>query len=103
MNFSDSLSGLYDAALALVYPQACAACGVACVEARADAPACAGCWEATHIYAAAEAVCWKCGEPAGVGAPAAVAEAVRCRRCEGEEFTAVRACGPYEGLCARPF
>ena len=29
--------------------------------------------------------------------PAAAAEAVRCRRCEGEGFTAARACGPYEG------
>jgi ComF family protein len=97
MNVKDGLSRLYDAALALAYPQACAVCGVAGVEARADAPACAGCWRATRVFEVAEALCWKCGAPAAEGACAADAEAVRCRRCEAEAFTAARACGPYEG------
>ncbi|HEY0386467.1 MAG TPA: double zinc ribbon domain-containing protein, partial [Pyrinomonadaceae bacterium] len=87
---------LCDAALALVYPQACAVCGRA-VEARADGIACAGCWAATRIFSEDETVCWKCGVPA----PASVKEErrreVRCRRCEDEQFTAARACGVYEG------
>jgi ComF family protein len=96
-NIKVRISSFYDAALALVYPQACAACGVAGVEARADAPACAECWRATRVYTGAETLCWKCGAPAAEGARAAEAEAVRCRRCEAEAFTAARACGPYEG------
>jgi ComF family protein len=100
VSFAAKLNTLYDAALALVYPQACAACGRAGVEARADAPACAECWRATRVFTGAEVLCWKCGAPAAEGARGAGAagpEAVRCRRCEAEEFTAARACGLYEG------
>jgi ComF family protein len=97
MNVKSRLSALYDAGLALVYPQACGACGVNGVESRADAPACAQCWERTSIYGGAETLCGKCGAPAAEGAWAAESEEVRCRRCEGEAFTAARACGPYAG------
>jgi ComF family protein len=89
-------SGLYDAALALVYPQVCAVCGGQ-VEARADGVACSACWAATRVFSAEDFVCWKCGLPA----PGVVGEEhrreVRCRRCTDEHFTAARACGIYEG------
>lgn len=89
-------SGLYDATLALLYPQPCAVCGRN-VEARADGVACAACWAATRIFAEEDVVCWKCGVPA----PGAVAEEhrreVRCRRCTDEHFAAARACGDYRG------
>jgi ComF family protein len=89
-------SGLYDAALALVYPQPCAVCGNE-VEARADGNACAACWAATRIFAAENLVCRKCGAPAvGVTAGEFKRE-TQCRRCDEEHFTAARACGAYEG------
>ena len=49
MNFVSKASALYDATLALVFPQACAVCG-ASVEARADGVACAACWQKTRIF-----------------------------------------------------
>lgn len=94
---TNAVSHIYDAALALVYPTGCAACESASVEARADAPACAACWDETKIFSGDETLCWKCGTPA----PAPVArekwEGVRCRRCDAESFTAARAVGVYEG------
>ncbi|MBV8856853.1 MAG: ComF family protein [Acidobacteria bacterium] len=94
---TNTLDGLLDAALALVYPQACAACGVRGVERRADWPACAACWGATRLFEGGETLCWKCGRPAGGEVPEEVRPSVRCRRCESEEFDAARACGLYEG------
>lgn len=96
MNLRRSASLLYDAALTLVYPQACAVCH-ASVEERADGVACAACWRQTRIYAGDETVCWKCGiEAAGVIGKEQRMD-VRCRRCDEEAFTAARACGVYEG------
>lgn len=103
MNLARKLDTLYDAALALLYPRACAVCGTAGLEARADSPACAACWEATRVFEGADVLCWKCGAlaPGGEAATAVVGaegrESVRCRRCEAEPFTAARACGIYEG------
>lgn len=94
---TNTLDRLFDAALALVYPQGCAACGVRGVERRADWPACAACWAATRLFAGNETLCWKCGAPAGGEVPEEVRPSVRCRRCDPEEFTAARACGLYEG------
>src|SRR5215207_9275123 len=94
---TNRLDRLFDAALALVYPQPCAACGVRSVERRADWPACAGCWGATRLFRGDETLCWKCGAPAGGEVPEGVRPTVRCRRCESEQFTAARACGLYEG------
>ncbi|HEX8472427.1 MAG TPA: ComF family protein [Pyrinomonadaceae bacterium] len=100
MSFANKIDMLYDATLALVYPYACAACGVRSVEARADLPACAACWRATHIFSGNETMCWKCGALAR-GASGALErekrEDVRCRRCDDESWTAARACGVYEG------
>lgn len=86
---------LYDGALSLVYPRACAVCG-ACVESGDDGPACASCWASTRIFTAEDLVCWKCGAPAPGSVPEGEEEKVRCRRCEAEEFAAARACGAYE-------
>lgn len=101
---ANNIDALYDAALALVYPYACAACDVRSVEARADVPACAACWHETRVFSGDEILCWKCGALAASGAtdaPCAVErekrEWVRCRRCEAESFTAARAVGLYEG------
>ncbi|HEX8187911.1 MAG TPA: hypothetical protein VF586_06160, partial [Pyrinomonadaceae bacterium] len=94
---TDTLDRLFDAALALVYPQGCAACGVRGVERRADWPACAACWAATRLFEGGETLCWKCGAPAGGEVPPEVRPTVRCRRCDAEAFTAARACGLYEG------
>lgn len=97
MSIPSLLDAVCDAALALFYPQACAACEAAQVERRADAPACAACWEATRVFAPGDPLCQKCGAPApGSPAPGVWAEA-RCRRCEAEAFAAARACGPYAG------
>ncbi|HEX8649690.1 MAG TPA: ComF family protein [Pyrinomonadaceae bacterium] len=89
-------SSLYDAALALVYPQACAVCH-AHVESRADGVACARCWETTRVFSGAETMCWKCGALAGGTVAEEERTMVRCRRCDVEAFTAARACGVYEG------
>lgn len=87
---------LYDAALALVYPQACEVCNAASVEARSDAPACAPCWQKTRVFTGDETLCWKCGALAPGEVSAEHRESVRCRRCEAESFTAARAIGVYE-------
>lgn len=92
-----TLDALCDAALSLVYPQACAVCGEECVESRADAPACAGCWRATRVFTGDETLCWKCGALAYASLPAEKRGGVRCRRCDECEFAAARACGPYAG------
>jgi ComF family protein len=90
--FFDSL---YDAALALLYPQACAVCG-ASVEARDDGVACALCWRETRIFTEQDALCWKCGAHSLGTMPTEKLMEVRCRRCEQEPYGAARACGIYE-------
>lgn len=97
MRLTRHIDALCDAALALVYPLVCAACGESSVEARADFPACAACWEGTRTFGGGETLCWKCGEPARAAVPEASRESVRCRRCEAWAFVAARACGAYEG------
>jgi ComF family protein len=98
MWLTQQLDALYDATLAVVYPMKCEACGVASVEARRDAPACAACWQATSIFTGDEIGCWKCGAEArgGVVPPEKRIE-VRCRRCDELAFTAARSLGKYEG------
>ena len=95
-SFTSRASVLYDAALSLLYPQSCAVCG-ASVEARSDGVACGACWEKTRIFSAEDLVCWKCGVLAPGNVPEEKREEVRCRRCDGESYTAARACGAYEG------
>jgi ComF family protein len=98
VRIASKIGGLYDAALSLVYPQACAVCEVRSVEAHADLPACAECWSATRIFNEQTLMCSKCGLP--LDSPAILSEeqklGLRCHRCDMEEFTAARAVGVYE-------
>ncbi len=96
MWLAEKTSDIYDAALALVYPQPCAVCGLN-VEARADGIACAACWAATRLFSEDDTFCWKCGALAAGRVAEEHRREVRCRRCDDESFTAARACGAYEG------
>lgn len=91
------LDSICDAALALLYPMRCAACEAASVERRADAPACAACWEATRVFSGNEPMCWKCGALSFAAVDEEFRAGVRCHRCNDDEFTAARAVGIYEG------
>ena len=90
------LSSLYDAALALVYPQACAVCG-ASVESRHDGVVCASCWETTRVFTDDDTVCWKCGLFTEAAISHDKRQSIRCGRCDDEAFSRARACGFYEG------
>ena len=96
MSFAAKASFLYDAALAVVYPQACEVCGES-VEARADGVACAGCWEQATIFSGTETICWMCGFLSLGQIADGKREQVRCGHCDEDFFTAARACGFYEG------
>src|SRR6185295_1808106 len=87
---------LYDAALALVYPQACAVCG-ASVDSRHDGVACETCWNATRLFTEDDTLCWKCGAFTAAVVSQNRREEVRCGKCDDLAFTAARACGFYEG------
>ncbi|MBA2731601.1 MAG: ComF family protein, partial [Acidobacteria bacterium] len=95
MGFVSKTSALYDATLAVVFPQACAVCG-ASVEARACGIACAACWQKTRIFSEEDSICWKCGVLAPGTVPEEKRRDVRCHRCDLEHFTVSRACGAYE-------
>jgi competence protein ComFC len=97
MNLVSSIaSQAFNAALALVYPQPCAVCGRS-VESRHDGVACARCWNEAPLFRGDETICWKCGALSLAKVSYDRREAVRCGRCETDEFTAARACGLYEG------
>jgi ComF family protein len=96
MSFLGQASTVYDATLALVFPQACAVCGTS-VEKRADGIACAACWQETRLFSEEDLICWRCGALARGTVPAEKRAEVLCRRCGVEHFTAARACGAYEG------
>jgi len=96
MTLAGKASLLYDAALAVVYPQACVVCAGS-VESRADGVACATCWETTRVFSGTEITCWKCGRISQGKIADDKREQVRCGRCEEDRFTAARSCGLYEG------
>jgi len=87
---------IYDAALALVYPQVCAICG-ASVESRHDGVVCAACWQTTRVFTQDDTLCWKCGQFTEAAISHDRRQSVRCGRCDEEAFTGARACGFYEG------
>jgi competence protein ComFC len=89
-------SHLYDAALALVYPQACAVCA-ASVESRQDGVACISCWRATRLFDRNDTLCWKCGAFSAAAVSEDKRRSIRCGACDDDAFTAARACGFYEG------
>ena len=99
MQFASKITALYDAALTLLYPQACTVCKVRSIESQADLPACAECWGATRMFAVGSAVCWKCNLPLGTDVLLSEEQrtALRCHLCDDEVFTAARAVGVYEG------
>ena len=97
MSFATSqLSSLYDAALALVYPQICAVCGQS-VESRADGIACSSCWKGTEVFSAADTLCWKCGAFTSASVAAERRKRVRCGKCDGDAYSSARAIGFYKG------
>src|SRR5437764_11295212 len=97
MNLVSSLADhAFDAALALVYPQACAICGRS-VETRHDGVACSRCWNEAPLFRGDEALCWKCGALSLATVNYDPRASVRCGRCETDAFTTARACGLYEG------
>src|SRR5713101_7727706 len=97
MNLALSItSSLYDAALALVYPQACAVCGGS-VESRHDGVACGACWQATRLFSDEDTLCWKCGAFSRASVSEDRRQSIRCAQCDDDSFTAARACGFYEG------
>jgi len=96
MSLATKASLLYDATLAVLYPQSCAVCG-ASVDARADGVACETCWNTTQAFSGAETICWKCGVLSLGQIDEQKRESVRCRRCDQDSFDAARACGLYEG------
>lgn len=93
---TNKLDRMFDACLALVYPQACLMCG-ASIEERACAPACAKCWQETELFSIDDAMCWKCGAPAAGKLGSIDPQSIWCRRCETESWTAARAIGRYDG------
>ncbi|MDQ2937014.1 MAG: ComF family protein [Acidobacteriota bacterium] len=96
MPIASTANLFYDSVLALVYPQACALCGSS-VESRDLGVACANCWGQTHLFTGQETLCWKCGLPSQATVAKDKQEQVRCRRCDGDSFSAARACGLYAG------
>jgi len=94
--FGASLANhLYDAALALVYPQACEVCGIS-VESRHDGIVCAACWNRTRLFGQDDTLCWKCGLFTEATVSKEKRERIRCGHCDDDVFTAARACGAYE-------
>ncbi len=89
-------STLFDAALALVYPQACAVCGGS-VESRHDGVACAACWTAAPLFTDDDTLCWKCGAFTRASVSEERRKSIRCGQCDEDSFTSARACGFYEG------
>src|SRR5437773_12036728 len=96
MSSLHSLSSLYDAALALVYPLACAVCGGS-VESRHDGVACASCWQATRVFTDDDTLCWKCGAFTEAAIGKDKRQSVRCGHCDNDAFSGARAGGFYEG------
>jgi competence protein ComFC len=89
-------SQAFDAALALVYPQACAVCGHS-VESRHDGVACEECWNATQLFSEDDTLCWKCGLFTAASVSLEKRMNIRCGECDDDAFDAARSCGFYEG------
>lgn len=88
---------LGDAALALLYPEACRVCGSA-LEAWADGVACAGCWRQAGQEWQARELCLKCGAPLrALMTAASTAPGRECGKCREFAFTRARAGGAYTG------
>lgn len=90
------IAGLRDAALTLLYPNACRVCG-AIIESWRDGVACATCWETVEADWQNHDCCVKCGLTLPpLSAHVEIIER-RCGRCQELAFTRARSCGAYEG------
>lgn len=87
---------VFDALLAVAYPQVCAICHGS-VEHRRFGVACESCWSATRVFNGEETMCWKCGRLSQADLPLELLADARCRACDSQWFTAARAIGLYEG------
>lgn len=96
MLLTRSVVSFYNALLSLVYPQACSLCGDS-VEDRSLGVACARCWRETRLLITTDITCWKCGALSLGTIVSEKQDQVRCRRCDGDAFTAARTCGAYDG------
>jgi len=96
MFLTQTTQNVFDALLALTYPQSCSLCG-ASVERRSFGIVCEACWSKSRILSPDDQVCWKCGVPSAGKKLHQNLKASRCGRCESQPFTAARACGVYEG------
>src|SRR5262245_58073021 len=84
-------ASLRDAALTVLYPNACRVCGRV-IESWRDGVACANCWQEVERKRTPESFCAKCGAPLEP-LPAQVAlDQRRCGRCNGLAFDFARAC-----------
>jgi ComF family protein len=90
------LDRAFDAALALVYPQACAVCG-GNVESHRDGVVCDACWKTTSMFSESDTLCWKCGALSLAKVVEGARQQVRCGRCDKDAYTFARACGSYDG------
>jgi ComF family protein len=89
-------ASLRDAALAMLYPNACRVCGRV-IESWRDGVACANCWQEVERRRTTESFCVKCGAELEPLPPQVALDQRRCGRCSGLAFDFARACGPYEG------
>ena len=89
-------SFVYDSLLSVLYPQDCKLCGEL-VSSRADGQACSKCWDEVRLFSASDPLCWKCGTPLKLSSAPIEPDKIDCRRCDGDAYTAARACGVYEG------
>jgi ComF family protein len=90
------IAGLRDAALTLLYPNACRVCG-AVIESWRDGVACAACWRAVESVWKDHSSCGKCGLSLPPLSAHLEIKDRRCGRCQELAFTRARSCGPYEG------
>ena len=96
VNVARLTSQIYDATLAVLYPQACAICGHS-VESRRDGVACSRCWDATTLFSESDPLCGKCGAISRATVAGDSRHNLRCGRCDEDAYDAARACGSYEG------
>jgi ComF family protein len=96
MRLTRTLSIVLDSVLTLLYPQQCALCG-SMVDGRADGVVCKECWANARLFRERDSICWKCGRPTLKAVAVKDPESIRCGACDDAPFTALRACGFYEG------
>ncbi|MBK7707962.1 MAG: ComF family protein [Acidobacteria bacterium] len=90
------LHRIYDALLAVAFPQACSVCGNI-NENYADGVACDACWRKTRVFSGNVTVCGKCSQFLRPESPTGEAF---CHRCADHSYDAAMAIGLYEKALA---